>query len=142
MREYNPRLRIIDAAEDFRKLFGRVEFMGRDVSTPDYRFEIDTPTGGTVTFHAGATADHVREYLQREGWSTDLLISEKKNSSEVWILYKDKETDDISYPYVEAVEIFSDKAQAEQAAYWLNDLLSPYDKEYNGWYVEESHQIR
>ena len=68
VKKYQLNLRIIDAAEELRKLFGKVEFMGRDLTIPDYRFEIDTPSGGTVTFNQEATASHVIEYVKREGW--------------------------------------------------------------------------
>jgi len=68
VKKFKLNLRIVDAAEEFRNLFGTTEFMGRDISLPDYRFEIDTPTGGTVTFHQEATARHVMQYIEREGW--------------------------------------------------------------------------
>jgi hypothetical protein len=60
-------IRVVDVAETARGLFGD-EFMGRDMTIPDYRLEVDTPTGGEVTFHQGATADDVAEYWKREGW--------------------------------------------------------------------------
>jgi hypothetical protein len=38
---------------------------------PDYRLEIDTPTGGEVAFHRGADAADVAAYARREGWLLD-----------------------------------------------------------------------
>lgn len=60
-------VRVVDVAGAARKMFGD-EFMGRDLTVPDYRIEADTPTGGEITFHAGATADDVALYWKREGW--------------------------------------------------------------------------
>lgn len=56
-----------------------VEFCVIDVQRPylrrayggpehDYRLHAVTPTGGSVTFHRGATADDVYAYWRREGW--------------------------------------------------------------------------
>jgi hypothetical protein len=59
----------------------------------------------------------------------------------VWILYKERELD-FNQSEFEDVEIFESKQQAEQAAYWLNDRLSSYDKDYNGWHVGEQRIIR
>lgn len=60
----------------------------------------------------------------------------------VWVLYKETETDDINHPDIDDVEIFSSQEQAEQAAYWLNDRLSDYDKHYNGWSVGLERTVR
>jgi hypothetical protein len=55
------RLRVVDVA-----LFpGATPPIGH---VPDYRLEIDTPTGGEVTFHRGADAGHVVAYARHEGW--------------------------------------------------------------------------
>jgi hypothetical protein len=60
----------------------------------------------------------------------------------VWVLYKESETDDINNPYVEDVEIFFDKSQAEQIADFMNSLLSNYDQHYNGWSVGTARTVR
>lgn len=65
---YDMNLRIVDVAADFRKTFGDLDFNNQPLPEHDYRLEIDTPSGGLVTFHQGATADHVKEYMRREGW--------------------------------------------------------------------------
>jgi hypothetical protein len=64
-------LRLVDASAEARELFGTVEFMGHDITKPDWRFEIDTPTGGTVTFNSQATAAYVRAYVECEGWEVE-----------------------------------------------------------------------
>lgn len=56
------RLRVIDAA-----LFPGAT--PREGHVPDYRLEIDTPTGGEVSFHRGADASDVVAYVKQEGWS-------------------------------------------------------------------------
>lgn len=54
-------VRVIDVMRpDLREAFGGPEH--------DYRLEATTPTGGSITFHRGATADDVYTYWQREGW--------------------------------------------------------------------------
>lgn len=37
----------------------------------DYRLHANTPTGGNITFHRGATAEDVVAYWRREGWLGD-----------------------------------------------------------------------
>jgi hypothetical protein len=63
---------VVDVAETARRLFGGkgpAEFIaGRPLPEHDYRLKAKTPTGGEVSFHRGATADHVAEYWRREGW--------------------------------------------------------------------------
>lgn len=39
-----------------------------DGAEHDYRLAADTPTGGSITFHRGATADYVIAYWRHEGW--------------------------------------------------------------------------
>ena len=59
----------------------------------------------------------------------------------VWILYQEQELDFNQYS-MEDVEIFTDKAAAEQAAYWLNSRLNSYDRDYNGWHVGTERTVR
>jgi hypothetical protein len=75
MKKYNPNLRITDVAAQLRRIVKENTFMGRDISTPDYRFEIDTPTGGVVTFHQGADVMHIMDYIKREGWDDEGIRS-------------------------------------------------------------------
>jgi hypothetical protein len=64
---------VVDVAAQARELYGAEVYAGimRDlhgIAAPehDYRFEWDTPTGGKVTFHENATAEHVALYVGRE----------------------------------------------------------------------------
>lgn len=59
----------------------------------------------------------------------------------VYVLYKENELDFNQF-YLDDVEIFEKKEQAEQAAYWLNSRLDKYDQEYNGWSVGEARTVR
>jgi len=59
----------------------------------------------------------------------------------VWILYKETELDFNQYA-LEDVEIFTRPEPAEQAAYWLNDKLDSYDRDYNGWSVSQQRIVR
>jgi hypothetical protein len=60
----------------------------------------------------------------------------------VWILYKEEELD-FNQAYLDDVEIFDTREQAEQAAYWLNARLKEYDRKYNGWHVSPvGRQVR
>lgn len=59
-------IRIIDAAAEARRA-GLGDLIP-DGAEHDYRLAADTPTGGEITFHRGATADHVIAYWRREGW--------------------------------------------------------------------------
>lgn len=67
--DYSPNLRMIDVNLMLRTQIGCDEFMGVDLTKPDYRLEIDTPTGGSVTFNRYATADFVMSYMINEGWT-------------------------------------------------------------------------
>lgn len=66
--KYKMNLRIVDVNKALRNMIKSDEFLGRDISGPDYRFEIDTPTGGVVTFSQQASALWVMNYMDREGW--------------------------------------------------------------------------
>jgi hypothetical protein len=59
----------------------------------------------------------------------------------VYVLYKEDEMD-FNQTYLDDVEIFENKQQAEQVAHFMNSLLSPYDREYNGWSVGEQRTVR
>jgi hypothetical protein len=63
---------IIDTAAQARLLYGdNADYIaGRKLPEHEYRLNATTPTGGTVTFHSGATAEDVAAYWQREGWLT------------------------------------------------------------------------
>lgn len=56
---------IIDVAAQAREMFGDNADLiaGRQLAEHDYRFEAVTATGGRVTFHSDATAEHVMTYL-------------------------------------------------------------------------------
>lgn len=67
-RPYDPALRIIDAQSEASQPFGSstIALLRRDLGLDhDYRFEIDTPGGGTMTYHRQATADHVAREIGR-----------------------------------------------------------------------------
>jgi len=81
-KKYRMNLRVIDVSAKARELFG-TEVMQqlaphRDPLLPDYRFEIDTPTGGEVTFNRYATAEHVMAYVEREGWGVGDQLGKSK----------------------------------------------------------------
>lgn len=60
---------VVDVAETARRVLRDPEAItGRPMPEHDYRFSAKTPTGGEITFHRGATADHVADYWRREGW--------------------------------------------------------------------------
>lgn len=59
----------------------------------------------------------------------------------VWVLYKERELD-FNQSELDDVEIFDNEEHAEQAAYWLNERLSRYDRDYNGWSVGEARTVR
>jgi hypothetical protein len=61
-------IRVIDLAGE--PGYPKEDLLGRPTPEHDYRLEADTPTGGSITFSRGATADHVFWYWQREGWPT------------------------------------------------------------------------
>jgi hypothetical protein len=68
MADYDPRLRIVDVAAHARELFGEkgaAFIIGRPLPEHDYRFEVDTPTGGEMTLAAGDTAADVAASLDR-----------------------------------------------------------------------------
>lgn len=54
----------------------------------------------------------------------------------VWVLYKEEELDFNQY-FLQDVELFDNEEPAQQAAFWLNERLDNYDRQYNGWSVEE-----
>lgn len=60
-------IRIEDVRAPLRRN-GVTEFMGQDITQPDWRLIARTPTGGEVTFHRGATADEVAAYWECKGW--------------------------------------------------------------------------
>jgi len=62
-------LRLIDVADQFRKMYGpnAAAALGRPIPEHDYRFEVVTSEGSRITFNCGATAADVAEYLEREG---------------------------------------------------------------------------
>lgn len=70
--DYKPNLRLVNVGKEFRDMFGRVEAMGLALGEDDWRFEIDTPTGGKVTFNEHASARYVYEYMLREGWVCEI----------------------------------------------------------------------
>lgn len=63
--EYDPRIRLVDVSVRAREVLGEKvaqdvgAITGRAMPEHDWRFEIDTPTGGTTTFNRYATADYV-----------------------------------------------------------------------------------
>jgi hypothetical protein len=61
---------VFDQAESARRLYGDRAglVVGRPLPDHDYRFSANTPTGGEITFHRGATAADVAAYWRREGW--------------------------------------------------------------------------
>jgi hypothetical protein len=61
---------VIDVADSARQLYGdNADYIaGRKLPEHDYRFSAQTPTGGEITFNAGATAEDIAAYWQREGW--------------------------------------------------------------------------
>lgn len=71
---YDPRLRLVDVRAQAIELLGaeavaEIALIGDADRVRDWRFEIDTPTGGETTFNRHATADHVAasvETLKRE----------------------------------------------------------------------------
>ncbi|WP_433460739.1 hypothetical protein [Micromonospora sp. CA-248212] len=62
-------MRLIDAAEDARQMYGadKAAEMFPNLPEHDWRFEASLPTGGTVTFSYHATAEYIAAYLKREG---------------------------------------------------------------------------
>jgi hypothetical protein len=66
--KYKANLRIEDVNFKMRSLTGLEVFMDVDLTKPNYRLVIDTPTGGEVTFNRYATAEHVMNYVISEGW--------------------------------------------------------------------------
>lgn len=58
---------VIDVAAQAREMFGAVAdiIAGQPLPAHDWRFEATTPTGGRVTFHAGATAAHVVDHFNQ-----------------------------------------------------------------------------
>lgn len=79
MKKSSLNLRIVDAAEPLRKIFGNLYFMGTNLSEPDYRFEVDTPAGGTITFNAQATAEYIMLHCQ--GWETSDFNPDNEETS-------------------------------------------------------------
>jgi len=73
-KKYRMNLRIVDVNKQLRDATKLNEFMGIDISGPDYRFEIDTPTGGEVTFNRHAEASYIMAYAEREGWDVGLQL--------------------------------------------------------------------
>jgi hypothetical protein len=69
--EYDPHLRIVDVVAEAREVFGAeaVADLRSAVGLPDvehaYRFVIDTPTGGELTFNRSATAEYVMTNIER-----------------------------------------------------------------------------
>lgn len=63
-------VQVVDVADTARRVFGAAaeHIAGRPMPEHDYRFHMKTPTGGEVTFNQYATAQHVAEYCEREGW--------------------------------------------------------------------------
>lgn len=64
---------VVDISDTARRLYGDkaaeiAGLMGRVMPEHDYRFKAATPTGGEVSFHQGASADHIAAYWEREGW--------------------------------------------------------------------------
>jgi hypothetical protein len=67
---------VIDVTAHAIKVYGsreQAEEMLPEFARPmlahDYRFEARRSNGASVTFHPGATAQHVAEYFKREGWA-------------------------------------------------------------------------
>ena len=52
---------VVDIADTARRVYGDrfEEIFRRPLPEHDYRFSVQTPTGGEITFHEGATAEHV-----------------------------------------------------------------------------------
>jgi len=61
-------LQIIDAAAHARTLYGdKADYVvGRTLPKHDYRFHANLPSGGCITFHTGATAEHIMSHLAEE----------------------------------------------------------------------------
>lgn len=59
---------VVDVAAHAREIFGdKADLIaGRPMPETDWRFEATLPNGASVTFHRGATAEHVAAYLARE----------------------------------------------------------------------------
>lgn len=59
-------IRVVDVAAQAREAFGShaEAIAGRPLPEHDFRFEAVTATGAQVTFHAGATAEHIATYLK------------------------------------------------------------------------------
>jgi hypothetical protein len=73
-RVLKTKLKIIDVAQDVKNLTGLKTgdvWINGPLPEHDYRFELDTPTGGTVTFNKWADAKDIVEYARREGWTRD-----------------------------------------------------------------------
>ena len=75
----NGRLSLVDCAAEFRELYGddaedaALRLHRRLLPAQDWRFMVEygphpdgDPRNGRVTFHDGATAEHVATYLERE----------------------------------------------------------------------------
>jgi hypothetical protein len=64
---------VVDLSDTARRVYGDrfEEIFGRPLDEHDYRFSAMTPTGGEMSFHQGATAEHVAAYWGREGWLDD-----------------------------------------------------------------------
>lgn len=66
---YDPHIRLVDATAEVRTVFGDkvmqeiAALVGVPPQTVDWRFEIDTPTGGKTMFNSRATADYVAAYV-------------------------------------------------------------------------------
>jgi hypothetical protein len=71
-KKYDPRLRLVDVHARAVALFGAESVAelravtGQDPVDHDWRFEIDTPTGGSTTFNRHATAEYVAHYIATE----------------------------------------------------------------------------
>jgi hypothetical protein len=61
---------VVDIADTARRLYGdNADYIaGRPLPAHDFRLTAKTPTGGEITFNAGATAEDVAAYWRREGW--------------------------------------------------------------------------
>lgn len=66
--EYDPRIRLVDVTAEAREAFGDEALRHLAAVTgastgPSWRFEVDTPTGGTMTFNHTATAEYVAQVV-------------------------------------------------------------------------------